>query len=244
MGSTDQSARDDQEAARNSRKRRHQPEPDGEHKGGGETEDQRRPVGDASPLDDEGQIFFFVYDMIVAHKASFLSDAAGTGLHAERLGPDHGDQHAAEQGEDEVPRAEGTKRSQNGPGSADAHELGVVAGKFVLHLLHLVRADGSEGAPAKRHEGHGPYGIGESDAGHGVLAEGNAHGLRAETGRHHLVHGRADERQPHPRTGPAQGNQQGDHRTEHGQRRAEGGDGVALAPFNCSRVRPISRLEV
>lgn len=103
MGSTDQSACDDQEAARNSRKRRHQPEPDGEHKGGGETEDQRRPVGDASPLDDEGQIFFFLYDMIVAHKASFLSDAAGTGLHAERLGPDHGDQHAAEQGEEEGP---------------------------------------------------------------------------------------------------------------------------------------------
>ena len=217
--------------------------------------------------------------MIVAHNAPFLSDATGTGLPAERLGPDHGDQHAAEQGEeegplaypleslfvgnhvqyqhdyaagnagygifvqsDEVPRAEGTKRSQNGPGSDDAHELGVVAGKVVLYLLHLVRADGSENDPAKCPEDRGPYGIGESDAGHGVLAEGNAHGLRAETGRHHLVHGRADERQPHPRNGPAQGNLQGDHRTEHDQRRAEGGDGAALAPFICSRVRPISRL--
>ncbi len=98
-------ARDGQENTQDSRKRRHQPEPDGEHKVGGEIEDQRRPIGDASPLDDEGQIFFFVYDMIVAHNAPFLSDAAGTGLPAERLGPDHGDQHAAEQGEEEGPLA-------------------------------------------------------------------------------------------------------------------------------------------
>lgn len=49
----------------------------GEYQRGKETEEQPRPVGDAPPLDDEGQVLFFVYGMIVAHDASLLSSATG-----------------------------------------------------------------------------------------------------------------------------------------------------------------------
>lgn len=107
----------------------------------------------------------------------------------------------------------------------------------------LVRTDGSEDDPTQRSEGHGPYGIGKSELGHGILAESNAHGLRTETGHHYFVHGRSDEGQPRPRDGPTQGNQQGDHRAEHNQRGAERGDDAALdgVPFPRSRFRPIAR---
>ena len=54
--------------------------------------------------------------------------------------------------------------------------LGSLPEKFFLHLLHLVRTDGSEDDPTQRSEVHGPYGIGKSEPGHGILAESNVYG--------------------------------------------------------------------